>query len=396
MRLFFTIIISLSAFPILQCQVSNQIKDILLNKQDTVLINNSMLESKIRYINNNQKINLTDNTIQIINKDKGVVIEELYIHSRNDIVKKSSSTSDSERKLTYAYCSLVESENNPIKYFKADWIVPSPPRSNEKQIIYLYNGLVTIDSGVSHIVQPVLQWGNTPAGGGEYWAISNWYVSDTYFFHDSLIRVEPGTKLEGIIKLNLTSNSKYSYSSFFKNFPSCLQIDNLPRLVEPEIALETYFINNCDQYPSDEKVSFNSIQILTEDVSPFGVWFPSNNNIDCGGFCDIKSSNTMEGEIDIYYRTPQRNDYFEIFRIYPNPVVDFLKVISLKEVLDCKIEIFNYQGTKLQSFDSFKIINFDFYSKYYAYIDFGNYKPGIYFIKLLYEGKAHAFKVMKN
>jgi hypothetical protein len=45
----------------------------------------------------------------------------------------------------------------------ATWTVPPPPKNDHGQIIYFFPSLEPTDS--SAIVQPVLQWGPTPAGG---------------------------------------------------------------------------------------------------------------------------------------------------------------------------------------------------------------------------------------
>lgn len=62
------------------------------------------------------------------------------------------------------------------------------------QLLYLFTALLgwdVMDNGnyFNHILQPVLQWGLSPAGGGNYWAINNWYVNDQDYFYDSLIVV---------------------------------------------------------------------------------------------------------------------------------------------------------------------------------------------------------------
>jgi hypothetical protein len=83
----------------------------------------------------------------------------------------------------------------PILYFSTTWLVPPAPSRDDGQTIYIYNGL----TNGSWILQPVLQWGISQAGGGNYWSIANWYVwgqSGPAFYTDA-VEVSPGDQLTG-------------------------------------------------------------------------------------------------------------------------------------------------------------------------------------------------------
>jgi hypothetical protein len=53
----------------------------------------------------------------------------------------------------------------PITYFGTDWIVPPPPATYDGQTIFQFNGIQPLDS--TAILQPVLQYGPSAAGGGK-------------------------------------------------------------------------------------------------------------------------------------------------------------------------------------------------------------------------------------
>lgn len=72
--------------------------------------------------------------------------------------------------ITYTYWNSPSS--TPISYFNTNWTVPPAPATVSGQVLFLFNGL----QNSSYILQPVLQWGVSAAGGGDYWAIANWYV----------------------------------------------------------------------------------------------------------------------------------------------------------------------------------------------------------------------------
>lgn len=56
--------------------------------------------------------------------------------------------------------------------FGGDWTVPAPPPDNN--LVFMFNGLEPGDG--SKILQPVLWWGVSHAGGGNYWSIAAWWV----------------------------------------------------------------------------------------------------------------------------------------------------------------------------------------------------------------------------
>lgn len=62
--------------------------------------------------------------------------------------------------------SWVNGTGTPITYFATSWVVPPPPATSNGQTIFLFNGMQ--DATNSHILQPVLQWGTSGAGGGDY------------------------------------------------------------------------------------------------------------------------------------------------------------------------------------------------------------------------------------
>ena len=53
-----------------------------------------------------------------------------------------------------------------------EWTVPPAPATQNGQTIFLFPGI----QNSTMIYQPVLQWGPSAAGGGNYWAVASWYV----------------------------------------------------------------------------------------------------------------------------------------------------------------------------------------------------------------------------
>src|SRR5262249_39312006 len=78
---------------------------------------------------------------------------------------------------------------------QATWKVPCAPRTVSGQLIYLFPAF----QNTSWIFQPVLQWGYSGAGGGDYWAVASWYADGLNgpAFHTDAVRVEVGDTLVG-------------------------------------------------------------------------------------------------------------------------------------------------------------------------------------------------------
>ena len=79
------------------------------------------------------------------------------------------------------------------------WTVPPAPSTDSGQTIFLFNGIQNYGTNYG-ILQPVLQWGPSAAGGGSYWSIASWYVtSGGDAFHTTLIQVDEGDVLIGLM-----------------------------------------------------------------------------------------------------------------------------------------------------------------------------------------------------
>ncbi|KAF8970305.1 hypothetical protein BDZ97DRAFT_1753923 [Flammula alnicola] len=86
-----------------------------------------------------------------------------------------------------AYCHWHNTDTDDyISNFSTAWTVPNTPVKDNGQTIYIYNALSSdadIFSDDCAILQPTLQYGETDAGGGSYWAIASWYYSGTDYYN---------------------------------------------------------------------------------------------------------------------------------------------------------------------------------------------------------------------
>ena len=98
----------------------------------------------------------------------------------------------------------------------------------------------------------MLQWGESVAGGGPYWAVGNWYIDDSGNAYCSpLLQVLPGQSLTGFIQLVQESGGLCKYTVGFIDYPQLSYtqggVDPLIRAVE---VLESYNSGDCTEYPA--------------------------------------------------------------------------------------------------------------------------------------------------
>lgn len=360
------------------------------------------LKSNVHYINKSQYLNVNNDCIEV-NSKSGNIIQ----YFNNKIKEKTkgdyTDTGWINGYITYAYGQLMDYTNQYPSYFSTNWTVPSPPLIASDQLIYLFIGLETIKYGIGHIVQPVLQWGISPAGGGKYWSICNWYVNNNQFFYDSLIAVNPGDNLEGVIQITSSSDTLFNYNSSFTGYSPGLTVVNLPPLSMPIIAFEAYNLDLCNEFSKDEKIRMRDIQINTDLPYTQVIWHSMNEVKEpvskCGQFTKIINKSSHGGEIDIYFRQPSIDGFDEV-QIYPNPVTDFVRIspniiksISPdqpdKPITNCKLEIFDSQGSLILTQFYIRLEQeFD--------LDMKNQKKGLYLIRFSYENRSHTLKIIKN
>jgi hypothetical protein len=148
-----------------------------------------------------------------------------------------------------------------------NWTVPNIPSITSPQLLYFFNGL----QGSRSILQPVLQWGFSPAGGGPIWAMANWLVyADGTAFHDSIKGVFPGSTITGYVQLDsrfscstsglacfykigyMTSGGQSSEVTFAAGDIYTQAVDG---------ALEAYSLTTCGQLPNRSSTTFSNLML---------------------------------------------------------------------------------------------------------------------------------------
>jgi hypothetical protein len=143
------------------------------------------------------------------------------------------------------------------------WTVPAAPKQYTQQTIYLFPSL---ESSSNEIIQPVLQYGPSPDGGGQNWAIAVWYVIGSNTVAVSpLTAVSVGDTIEGFMSAHdCTSDGVCSWALSVWDGSRGNALNVMPSGVfdyAQKGVLETYGVTNCNKLPTegDTGASFTNV-----------------------------------------------------------------------------------------------------------------------------------------
>lgn len=203
------------------------------------------------------------------------------------------------------YADWTKPSGRFIKRFATTWIVPPPPLKKSGQKVYLFNG---IQNSNKMIFQPVLQWGSSAVGGGDFWSVSCWYAGEggEPAKYSQLVPVNSSQSLTGVIELvdfdNIGSSPVFSYICYFEGIDGTkLTVNKIQELSLCFEVLEAYGLQTQDNYPDTDKTVMGGIEIEVDNGEADLNWKVNNRITDCGQHIDIVSNNSPGGEVDIFY-----------------------------------------------------------------------------------------------
>src|SRR5262249_27743967 len=159
-----------------------------------------------------------------------------------------------------AYASWTNNTGHPVSSFRTTWTVPPAPSQHADQTIFLFNGI----QNSTMIYQPVLQWGPSAAGGGNFWSVASWYPDGQggVALHTDLVPVNGGDNLVGVMTLTGQSGNSFSYSCHFQGISNTtLPIEDVEELTWCIETLEAYTLDQCLEYPNTITTALRSIEI---------------------------------------------------------------------------------------------------------------------------------------
>jgi hypothetical protein len=208
------------------------------------------------------------------------------------------------------YTSWGNSTGSPVSQVTTSWTVPPFPGTESGQLIYLFNAIETIivnpDPNLAggHIFQPVLQWGNSPDGGGNSWAIASWFAGSLTqpSTKTPLVGVTPGMTLTGQITLTGVTGALLNYRCEFLGFPGTVLNVMIPAPYACTETLECYGITACTDYPATDRTRMKSIVVSTQAGTPAGfAWNVTVAATDCAQNIDVVDGSATGGQVDIVY-----------------------------------------------------------------------------------------------
>ncbi|KAJ7596118.1 hypothetical protein C8J56DRAFT_395769 [Mycena floridula] len=197
------------------------------------------------------------------------------------------------------YASWLNTGSSPISSFTTTWKVPPVPAANHGQTVFLFNSIEP--SAGNAILQPVLQYGPSAAGGGTFWAVATWYLDSANTFFTTPVRTSAGATLNGIITLLSSSGSSFNYNSQFTNIAgTALTINGASQLTWATETLEAYGVTSASDYPAGSTV-FSGINLkLASGATPAVSWSHVNDAAD-GLSTTINTNGATNAVITITY-----------------------------------------------------------------------------------------------
>jgi len=204
-----------------------------------------------------------------------------------------------------AYTYFTNNSNTtPISNFSSTWTVPPNPKTNHNQLLYLFSALTPASDDA--ILQPVLQYGTSGAGGGNYWATAAWYLVGASTYHSTLVPVSVGGSLNGVITLLKTypavnGVTTYTYNAQFTHSPyATITVNTTEQLNWAWEALEIYAAQAITDLPTGTTAFKNINMVNSNGVNTPLNWLTRNDTTD-GFMAMVKVNGSPSGEIDIQY-----------------------------------------------------------------------------------------------
>ncbi|KAF7294576.1 hypothetical protein MIND_00994100 [Mycena indigotica] len=210
-------------------------------------------------------------------------------------------TSDAPIPLQTGWVAYAHYFNNdvPIGSFKTTWTVPPTPAANHGQTLFLFN---SIEPGsFDGIMQPVLQWGPSAAGGGAQWMLASWYLYPGGTFFTPLVGVSVGQTLQGEVQLVGASGGTFNYLSSFTNVGgTALEVDGGEELKWATLTLEAYGVTTRNDYPAGSTVFSATNLELTNGGFPNINWATVSDTAD-GIITTVNTEGSTAAVVTITY-----------------------------------------------------------------------------------------------
>jgi hypothetical protein len=183
-----------------------------------------------------------------------------------------------------------------IRSLASTWKVPANPASNGATI-FLFPSVTPADG--SAIVRPVLQWGVSAAGGGNYWRMANWFVKGGTNAHGSLHAVTTGQTIKGTMFRASGTTAVWNIGFTDPNgggnvlFGVNTGVTSW-RAIQGGV-LEVYSASGCNKLPNTTSVKFSSIVVTSTAGTVTPSWTHHRRVTSCSTSISSTNSTTTLG-----------------------------------------------------------------------------------------------------
>lgn len=187
--------------------------------------------------------------------------------------------------------------SSQIVSLTARWTVPPNPTSNGATI-FLFPSIEPAANG-GGIVQPVLQWGVSAAGGGNYWRMANWFVpgSGSAVF-GTLHTVTAGQAITGTLTRSSGTSAVWNVGFTLPSGTSTTLVTNTGvtswKAVQGGV-LEVYGATSCAKLPNTTSVKFSSIAVRSSSGAVTPSWTNNRRVTSCSSSISSSSTTTTLG-----------------------------------------------------------------------------------------------------
>jgi hypothetical protein len=151
--------------------------------------------------------------------------------------------------------------NTSYREISASWAVPPGPTTEDGQTLFFFPGFEDKNDVIS-IVQPVLQFGPSAAGGGTFWAVASWNCCPSgTAWYSPLLNVSSGDTIVGTISPNGLAPGTWNVVSADETTGKKTTLAKTPS--EGQMwnwafgaVSEDYGVVQCGDFPADSGLTF--------------------------------------------------------------------------------------------------------------------------------------------
>lgn len=163
--------------------------------------------------------------------------------------------------------------NTSYGEISATWTVPPPPATNHGQTLFFFPGFEDYSDEIS-IVQPVLQFGSSAGGGGNYWVVASWNCCiKGVAWYSRLLKVSTGDTIVGTVKSDCKAGLEYcaNWKVISEDQTTGKKTTLAKTPAEGQVwnwgfgaVVEVYGVQQCSDFPADTSLVF-TVQLYDQN-----------------------------------------------------------------------------------------------------------------------------------